>query len=220
MDSPDLAESRHVRALRGLARINLLSLAAERVWAAIQEISPTSNGPIRILDVACGGGDVALAVKSRAERAGIPTQVEGCDMSPVAVHYATARALEQGLDVTFFHHDATVDEFPGPFDLICSSLFLHHLADPKAVGFLAKLAATGGAILVQDLLRTRLGYLLAWAAVRTVTRSRVVRVDGPRSVRAAFSLPEVEALAQEAGLAGARISRCWPERFTLTWEGL
>jgi hypothetical protein len=78
--------------------------------------------------------------------------------------------------------------------------------------------AAGTAIFVQDLLRTRLGYLMAVATTKAITRSPVVHVDGPRSVRAAFSLEEVQDLARKAGVGGARIERCWPERFSVSWD--
>jgi 2-polyprenyl-3-methyl-5-hydroxy-6-metoxy-1,4-benzoquinol methylase len=217
MDAPGLDGERHVRALRGLARINALSLSARRIWTRIENLSPPKDRPLRILDVACGGGDVAIAIKSRADKAGRLIEVEGCDISPVAVEFAAKSAQRRGLEVRFFQHDALEKELPGGFDLVSSSLFLHHLSDSDSVAFLRDLAAVGQAVLVQDLLRTRMGYLLALSTVRVITRSRVVRADGPRSVRAAYSLPEVERLASRAGLEGARIERCWPERFSLSW---
>ncbi len=161
---------------------------------------------------------MAIALKSWAEREGIPLQVGGCDLSPTAVDFARGRAEARGLDVDFFQHDAVSGELPSGFDLICSSLFLHHLSQEEARAFLARLAKAGRGILVQDLLRTRLGYVMAEATVRVVTRSGVVRVDGPLSVRAAFTIHEARDLARDAGLTGATITRCWPERFCLFWE--
>jgi hypothetical protein len=120
--------------------------------------------------------------------------------------------------VTFLQRDVLVGELPEGFDLVCSSLFLHHLSNQEAVALLRNMAVAGRAVLVQDLLRTRIGFLMALATVRVVTRSRIVRVDGPRSVRAAFTPSEVRALAAEAGLEGARLEACWPERFILKWE--
>jgi hypothetical protein len=73
-------------------------------------------------------------------------------------------------------------------------------------------------VLVQDLVRSRAGYVLAHLASRTLTRSRVVRVDALRSVRSAFTLAEMKAMAERAGLAGACLKRCWPERFSLVWR--
>jgi 2-polyprenyl-3-methyl-5-hydroxy-6-metoxy-1,4-benzoquinol methylase len=158
-------------------------------------------------------------LKRRAEREGVELHVEGCDLHPGAIEHATQKALEVGLDVGFFQHDAAKGALPAGFDLVCSSLFLHHLPNPEAAAFLRRLDASGTTIFVQDLLRSRLGYWMALVATKVVTRSPVVHVDGPRSVRAAFSLGEVREMIREAGLEGARIERCWPERFSLTWEG-
>ena len=158
---------------------------------------------------------MAIALKSRAEKAGLQVEVGGCDISPVALEWAAERAKNRGLEVEFFQQDAITEELPGGCDLVSSSLFLHHLSGPDSVAVLRNLVTAGRVGLVQDLLRTRKGYFLAMSTARMVNRSLVVRTDGPRSVRAAYSLPEIEDLAREAGLVGARIERCWPERFSL-----
>jgi SAM-dependent methyltransferase len=218
MDAPGLDVARHHSALRALSRINVLSLSVRRIWDRLRDLAPSSTRPLRVLDVACGGGDIALALKGLAGRAGVDLQVEACDLSPVALDFARDRARRKGLVVDFFKHDATAEKLPGGFDLVCSSLFLHHLSQAQSVGLLQEMARAGREIIVQDLQRTRLGYLLAMAAVRVVTRSRIVHVDGLRSVRSAYSIPEASQLAQEAGLEGARTERCWPERFVLHWR--
>jgi 2-polyprenyl-3-methyl-5-hydroxy-6-metoxy-1,4-benzoquinol methylase len=219
MDSLDLEESSHKTALRGLARINSLSFTAKRIWKVIRSLTAGKEAALRVLDVACGGGDVALSLKRRAIREGVKLHVEGCDLHPGAIEYATQRAREAGLDIGFFEHDATTRAIPAGFDLVCSSLFLHHLSNREAAAFLRRLDASGKTIFVQDLLRSRLGYLMALAATKAVTRSPVVHVDGPRSVRAAFSLGEIRELVRGAGLEGAKIERCWPQRFSIIWEG-
>jgi 2-polyprenyl-3-methyl-5-hydroxy-6-metoxy-1,4-benzoquinol methylase len=218
MDSADLDAESHGKALRALGRINALSLAARRIWKVVRALALGRDVPIRVLDVACGGGDVALSLKRRANREGIDLRVEACDLHPFAVEFAVQKARKAGLDVRFFQHDAGNGTLPGGFDLVCSSLFLHHLPDADAAAFLGKLNAAGDAVFIQDLLRTRLGYLMAVATTKAITRSPVVHVDGPRSVRAAFSFEEVQDLARKAGVRGARIERCWPERFSVSWD--
>jgi 2-polyprenyl-3-methyl-5-hydroxy-6-metoxy-1,4-benzoquinol methylase len=202
-----------------LSRINILSLAARRVWSHVRNLHEGGKRPLRVLDVACGGGDVAIALKKRSLRQGLPLDVEGCDISPVALDCARQAAEEAGVEVNFFQLDAINTDLPGGFDLVSTSLFLHHLEDYTAVGFLRKMASAGRAALVQDLLRIRFGYLLALVTVRSVTRSPVVHSDGLRSVRAAFSFSEVVGLAERAGLRTARVERCWPQRFSLSWRG-
>jgi 2-polyprenyl-3-methyl-5-hydroxy-6-metoxy-1,4-benzoquinol methylase len=219
MDSPDLDSALHGRALQGLARINSLSLVTRCIWKELGTLPSPSNRSIRILDVACGGGDVAISLKILADRAGVPLEIQGCDLNSVAVAFASERARRLDVDVEFFQHDATAGNLPSGYDLVYSSLFLHHLSDEEAPVLLSNMGRAGRAVVVQDLLRTRLGYLMATTAVKLLTRSRVVWTDGPRSVRAAFSLREMQAMCRRAGLRNPTLSRCWPERFSLRWGG-
>jgi hypothetical protein len=45
----------------------------------------------------------------------------------------------------------------------------------------------------------------------------VVHLDGPQSVRAAFSDDEVHRLAAMAGLSGFAVTHHWPQRFLFRW---
>ena len=223
MDAPDLDPSRHIHALRTLARVNLISGVGGRVWKEILHLWRERGGPkpdrvLRLLDVACGGGDVVVYVASRARAAGLPLEVHGCDSSPVALEHARCEAERRGVAAQFFARDVLVEGLPGGYDLVCSSLFHHHLSREDAVNLLRSMAHAGRSVLVQDLLRGSLGYVLAWSGLRLLSRSDVAHVDGPRSVRAAFTLREARGMAEEAGLLGAVVQRAWPERFILRWR--
>ncbi len=222
MDAEDLDPERHVKALRALARVNRVSLVAARIWREVLPMSRISrhrgmHRPLRLLDVACGGGDVMVDVARRAQQAGVQLVIHGCDLSPVALEHARREAERRGVVADFFVRDVLAEGLPGGYDLVCSSLFHHHLSHEDAVDLLRGMAEAGHRVLVQDLLRGTLGYVLAWAGLRLLSRSEVTHVDGPRSVRAAFTLPEVRAMAAEAGFVGAVIRRGWPERFILSW---
>ena len=224
MDAPHLDPERHVQALRALARVNRVSMVAARVWRDVLQLSRERRGkerdqPLRLLDVGCGGGDVMVDVARRARSAGIPLEVHGCDLSPVALEHGRSEAKRWDVAADFLARDVVAEGLPRGYDLVCSSLFHHHLAREEAVDLLKGMAAAGRWVLVQDLLRGTVGYLLAWSGLRLLSRSDVAHVDGPRSVRAAFSLPEVRGMAAEAGLVGAVILRGWPERFILRWRG-
>src|SRR5438876_10901207 len=89
MDCPDLDQARHWHALRGLARINWLRGSAGILWPSIRQLAKEAkNRPLRILDVAGGGGDVSIALYCRATRAGFSIQIEAADVSPNALTYA------------------------------------------------------------------------------------------------------------------------------------
>jgi 2-polyprenyl-3-methyl-5-hydroxy-6-metoxy-1,4-benzoquinol methylase len=220
MDQPGLDQAVHSQALRGLGRINRVSASSSILWPAIASLaSRDTRRPIRVLDLATGGGDVPISLARRARRAGFDVGIEGCDISPVAVAFAARAAEAAGVAVRFFPLDALNEALPEGYHIVTCSLFLHHLAEDDAVRLLRKMAeAARCMILVNDLLRSRAGYWLAWTGCRALSRSPIVHHDGPASVRAAFRLEEVRTLAERAGLNGIRLERRWPWRFLLSWS--
>lgn len=219
MDDPGLDPERHAHALRGLARINAWSGSARILWRGLAPLLRASPGaPLRILDVASGAGDVPIRLWQRARRAGLKVEIAGCDVSPTAVAFARQRAADVGAAVEFHVGDVLQGELPAGYDVVTCSLFLHHLEDDEAVGLLRRAAAAARRlVLVNDLSRTRGGFLMAWLGTRLLSRSAVVHVDGPRSVERAFTVAEARDLAQRAGLTGATVARRWPCRWLLRW---
>ncbi|MEM9355729.1 MAG: methyltransferase domain-containing protein [Pseudomonadota bacterium] len=223
MDQPDLDERLHCDALRGLARLNWISYSARTLWQPIFEFAqqrrPSPSRPIRVLDIACGGGDVTVALWHLAAAANLPLSIVACDISQTAIDHAQQLSSERSADICFEKRDVLEDPPQNAFDIVASSLFLHHLTEVQAVALLRSMAnATSHLLLINDLLRTRRGYAAAWFACRLLTRSPVVRVDGPRSVAGAYTIPEINGLCGQVPLPNARISRRWPERFLLEWK--
>src|SRR5262249_54165275 len=137
----------------------------------------------------------------------------------VAVPAPEAGAPRRGADVRFFVHDALHGPPLDGYDVLMCSLFLHHLDDAAARALLERMGREAARlVLVNDLVRGWPGLVLAQVGTRLLSRSAVVRVDGPRSVRAAFTRAELKALAEEAGLRGATVSWRWPWRMLLTWR--
>jgi 2-polyprenyl-3-methyl-5-hydroxy-6-metoxy-1,4-benzoquinol methylase len=220
MDQPDLDRKLHQDALAGLERINGWSRTANVYWPLIAELARTvSPRPLRILDIASGAGDIPIALWQCARRAGIPIEIEGCDISPVAIQYARDIAQQRDAKMHFFEHNIHRDTLPNGFDVVTCSLFLHHLDEKEAIQLLRDMGqAASHLVLISDLLRSRIGYWMAFVGSRLLTRCPVVHTDGPRSVENAYTIPEIQNLAEQAGLSGAKVAKRWPERFLLTWR--
>ena len=200
MDQPGLNLAEHVRALRGLARINAISRVEHVLWPPIERLT-RSNGPddppLRVLDLATGGGDTPIALARRAALEKLNVEIDGCDINPQAVEYAQRQATSRGVRAQFFLLDALRQTIPSNYDVLCCSLFLHHLGETDAIALLKGMAsAARRLVLVDDLARSRRGYLLALAGCHVLSGSRVVHVDGPISVAAAFTPAEALALAE------------------------
>ena len=220
IDDPELAQDKLHGALHGLTRINFLSASAGTVWSPICRLARRlKRNYLRVLDIATGAGDIPLALWRKGERIGLKLDILGVDISERALDFARQRSACCGEDVQFRRLDVFAEEIPAGYDVVACSLFLHHLTNRQAERLLAGMArATNHLVLVNDLRRGRYGLTLAYLASRLLTRSPVVWVDAIRSVRAAFSLEEVRAMADSAGMKGAEIARRWPARYLLSWE--
>ena len=96
----------------------------------------------------------------------------------------------------------------GSFDVVHCSLVVHHLAPGEAValmGEMRRVARIG--IVVNDLDRSRLGWVGAWLIGHLLTRNRYTRHDAPLSVRRAYRPPEMTELLRAAGLRPVRTFR-------------
>ena len=215
MDDAALGAKEHGRALDGLARINFFSRSARNLWTVIEALAQEDPGRrLRVLDIATGSGDIPVSLWKKAKKNGVLLEIEACDKSPQALDFARARAQKSGAQVRFFTLDIHKEVIPSGYDVLISSLFLHHLQDQDAVVFLRRMAKQAKSlVLVNDLARNVPGLILAFFGTRLLTTSRIVHADSVLSVRAAFSISEIKNALQEAGLPLARVERRWPSRF-------
>src|SRR5262245_12777065 len=183
MDDPALDPGEHRRALAALTRLNYFSNSVGVLWPSLAKLARELKRPVHVLDVATGSGDLPRKLLSRAKRASIAMEISACDLSSTAI----AEATREPSGVQFFVHDALHNPLPTGFDAVTCSLFLHHLSEDEAIALLTNMEkATRHLLLVNDLSRSRFNYCGVWLACHLLTRSRIVRFDGPASVRSAF----------------------------------
>jgi ubiquinone/menaquinone biosynthesis C-methylase UbiE len=118
----------------------------------------------KVLDVGCGTGTLAIAIKPRVGAG----EVHGIDASPEMIQVAKEKSAKDGSDIDF--RGALIEAIPFPdasFDLVTSSLMLHHLPDNlKAKGFLQirRVLKPGGRFMAVDFAahsHSPLGHLLS-----------------------------------------------------------
>src|ERR1700674_5045560 len=160
MDAANLPASLFVDTLKGLGRVNAVTRSSRIMWPDLKAAAMRHpDRPIRVLDVACGGGGVLLALWRLARRGGMKVELEGCDASPEAVRYSRETAEGARAPIGFFQHDVTLGSLPGGYDMIMSTLFLHHLEEQAAVAFLCDVAAKAkDRVVIQDLVRSGVSY--------------------------------------------------------------
>ncbi len=223
MDDPTLDYASHVEALRGLERLNFVSTSAASLWAQIKPLTQhqqqKQSQPLRILDIATGGGDIPVALIKAAAADGVQIEIVGSDLSQSSIKYASQQALDKRVSVEFIQLDALHDDLPQNFDVVMTNLFTHHLDPPDVVKLLSKMAgAAKQMVLVNDLVRSEISYALVWLGTRLLSRSPIVQYDGPVSVQGSFTSSEFLQMSREAGLEGCKIKPCPPCRQILIWQ--
>jgi len=117
-----------------------------------------------VLDVGCGTGTLAIAIKPRVGEG----EVHGIDASPEMIEVAKDKAAKARAEVDF--QVGLIEAIPFPdatFDLVTSSLMLHHLPDDlKRKGFaeIRRVLKPGGRFLAMDFAahsHSFLGHLLS-----------------------------------------------------------
>ena len=222
MDDPALDPREHHAALAGLKRLNAWSKSARILWPSIAKLAVDVNAqgrPLRVMDVATGSGDGPMAMAKLARRQGLNINWTLCDCSSRALEVAQVNAHAIGERVNLLRVDLLREQLPARADVVISSLFMHHLDHDTGQTVMRTMASAADvAVGIADLDRSNAGLALAWIGSRMLTRSRVVHFDAIASVRAAFTLDEARAMAHEAGLHGASVSRVWPARWRLWWQ--
>jgi len=169
--------------------------------ALIETVSRiTSKTDFSILEVASGEGFVPQLLRREFERSGVRLNFTFLDRaaSHLPKNGTTAKLAGDAFKLPF--RDCS-------FDLVSSSLFVHHLAPEEVVAFASEaLRVCRVAILVHDLIRHPLHLALAYAGV-PLYRSRITRNDAPASVRQAYTAEEMQRLLQTAVGADVQIQR-------------
>lgn len=108
----------------------------------------------RVLEVGCGTGDVAIAACAPAGERG---SVSGIDASPEMIAVARAKAAHAGLTIDFRLEPIEALTYPdATFDIVLSSLMMHHLPDDlkrQGLAEIARVLKPGGRLLIIDVKR-------------------------------------------------------------------
>ena len=178
----------------------------------------TPGAGIKILDVATGGGDFPRAMAAWARRRGLRARILATDLSPEILGRAASGAPP---GIEFAVADARWLPFDdGAFDVATCSLFLHHLEPEDAAATLKEMRRVAWrGVIVNDLVRSWVGYLGGLVVPRMMSRNPLFRHDAPLSVRRAYTKDELAALADQAGLGPVRFRRLPGYRVTMTAAG-
>jgi ubiquinone/menaquinone biosynthesis C-methylase UbiE len=123
------------------------------LWRRTVELARLQPGA-EALDVGCGTGTLALAV---ARRVGASGRVVGIDPSAQQIARARAKAARRHAPIEF--RTGVIEALPFPdqtFDVVFSTLMMHHLPAPlkrQGLAEIARVLKPGGRLVIGDFVR-------------------------------------------------------------------
>lgn len=217
MDGPEVSAADYGACLRDLAQVNRVTLTHRPVlrWLERQLGGARLDGPIVILDVAFGQGDLLRAIAAWAQARGLKVKLKGIDLNPRSAQLARA-ATPEGMDIDFHTGDVFTTVQTARPDFIVCSQFTHHLEDAEVVRFLqwADETATRGWF-ITDLERHAVAYFGFPILCALAGWHDIVRRDGKVSIARSFRLAEWAELARRAGLE-AQVEARFPFRVAVS----
>lgn len=206
MDRPGVDQSELARTLKDLARINRVFGGIRVFFDHLPSILSGLAPPITILDVGTGYADIPRAIVRWARRKGIALTVEALD------HHAEIRLLATQAcadypEIRIREGDALALAYPDrSFDIACASQLLHHMEKEDPIRLLRELRRVARhGVLISDLRRGVWPFAVTWATLHLISRSPLIRQDGPLSIRRGFVPTELLALADVAGWKTPRV---------------
>ena len=221
LDGNQVAEEEVRKSLLDLRRINQM-FGAKRVLlsALAKELSRRQATDFSVLDIASGSCDLPIAVIRWASSRGMRSRVFALEY-----RHRHLRLFRNELAAHSQLHPFCADALQAPvpdgsFDFVTCGHFLHHLTEEQAATLLSSMANWARyAVIVSDLERHPVSYYFFRTFQRFLTTSRVSRLDGLTSLAQSFQKPELEKIAQRAGLAGCTVERRWPFHLLLVADG-
>ena len=172
--------------LRSLEKVNRWFLGYRPTLAWLEQLPhglrDPMHGPVHIVDVGSGGGDMLRQIARWARTRGIAVQLTGIDLNPYAAR-AAAESTPKDLGITWITGDALTYQSETPIDIVVSSLMAHHLEEDEIATLLRWMEESVQAgWYINDLERAEWSSrLFGW-----VPWHPIVRHDGPVSFRRAF----------------------------------
>jgi 2-polyprenyl-3-methyl-5-hydroxy-6-metoxy-1,4-benzoquinol methylase len=217
MDRPDCDPHRLESTYRRFPWVNRWIAGWGRVYrSALRPLLPRDR-PARLLDVGCGGGDIARNLLRWSSEDGFDLRIVGIDPDPRALRFAQhPRDAKPEPRLEFRQATASdLAERGERFDLVITNHVLHHLAPPALPDFLASLQALAlRRVVLSDIERSRLGYLLFSAAALPIAGNSYLRTDGLISIRKSYTADELRQVLPSEW----RVERHPPFRLWALWD--
>lgn len=213
LDDPYFPPARKEAIVQSLHRFNQGVLAYHRFFRVLRpmlaDVAAAHRRPVRVLELASGSGEFALALDRLARRAGLAVEVTGSDYLRAHVEVGNGKALARRAPVRFRELNAFDLSVlaPGDFDLVFVAQSIHHFTPGQVAMMVAQATrvATVGFVGIDGRRSPELFAVVPAAGL--LFRSRDYLHDAVVTLRKFYTESELELIARLAvpdGFVSAR----------------
>ena len=194
LDNDEGSASEVQASLADLGRINRWFGGVRVLTRLVERVAQqTGRRELSLLDVAGARGEVTELARARLREKNLRLEITVLDRATSHLEPGNRGVVGNALALPF-RDDS--------FDLVSSSLFVHHLEPPQVRQFVNEALRVGRlAVLINDVRRHPVHLALVYAGL-PLYRSRLTRHDAPVSIRRAYTPAEMQALLGQTTAAG------------------
>ena len=200
--------------LRELDTINELLGGNYVTLSGLSHLEKNSERKWILADLGCGSGDMLRRIRKWSVKTESEFDLVGIDANPNIVAYAKNNTPPD-CEIHYQAIDIFSDEFKlKKFDIVTGTLFFHHFTDEQLINFFRQLKSqVRVAIVINDIHRHWLAYYSIKILTQILSKSPMVKSDGPLSVLRAFKKSELKNILEQAGFKNYTLKWMWAFRW-------
>ena len=217
MDLPETPQAEFEKALVDIQWVNRHLKGSQTLIEGLQSLIKTSpSRTFQVLDLGTGSADIPIALVQWGQTRNIHFEITAVDDHPVAAAVAHQN-VQNYPNIQIMQGDALALDYPDAhFDIVMSSMFLHHLNNQEAVHLLQEMSRLSRiGFVVNDLERSPLAYFGIQILGKLFNKGKVFLNDAPLSVLRGFTVQDIQHLKALSTLDKLQIMRRKPYRLLL-----
>ena len=215
MDNPDCDIDLLKNTYRQFSTINKLLGGWRGIYRRfIKPMGRSSDRPISILDIGCGGGDIVKYLSELSGHDNLDVTFTGIDPDHRAIEFARNTCSQKNIQFRQISSSQLVEQGES-YDIVISNHLLHHLQHEQLLNLCRDAEQLcQKLVLFNDIERSDLGY----AAFRTISpmlfRNSFISEDGITSIKRSFTKDELRNAVPDQWL----VQRKFPFRLLATFR--
>jgi len=215
MDDPNLDEDRLQAALKDVTLVNRYLGGQQITIDGIKHfITKFPQREYRIVDLGCGDGAMLRKIADYARKNKLDFQLLGLDLNAKSIALAQTKSAKYP-EIQYRRQDILqLDSEVFSCDIVTSTLTMHHFTDQEIEVFLKQfLTLSKLGVVINDLHRSRVAYVLFKAFSTVFMKTDIARHDGLISIKRAFTKNELLTFTQKLPLQFYKLNWRWAFRY-------